>query len=92
MSHRATTPQRAAPFAASVLIGASIATPAFAAMPNLPQQWQPYLLIGSVILLAVALMLKVLGAGRPRVSDAGAKPIDMRDSYRAETIDIPMHQ
>ena len=84
--------QRAGSFYTGVLIGAAAWTPAFAASPNLPEQWQPYLLIGSVVLLAVALTLKAIGkraAGR-RVGIAA--PTDMRDANRVEMIDVPLHQ
>ncbi|MGH8849608.1 MAG: hypothetical protein ACREYD_01305 [Casimicrobiaceae bacterium] len=92
MNQRTTRLQRAAQVAAGVVLGASIVTPAYAAMPALPEQWQPFLLIGSVVLLAVALMLKALGTRHPRVSDTAASVVDMRDAYRAETTDVPMHQ
>ena len=63
MNSRATRLQEAASFAAGVSIGASIVTPVFAATADFPADWQPFLLIGSVILLAIALTLKALGTG-----------------------------
>jgi hypothetical protein len=91
MNRRATRWQQAAPFAASVLIGASIVTPVFAATSDIPAEWQPFLLIGSVILLAVALMLKALGAraGRRGALDQAS---DLREVNRVEMIDVPLHQ
>lgn len=91
MNRRATRLQEAASSAAGVLIGASIVTPVFAATSDIPAQWQPVVLIGSVILLAVALMLKVLRTkpARHYGSDQGQ---DMRQANRVEAIDVPLHQ
>lgn len=91
MNRRATRWQQAAPFAAGVLIGASIVTPVFAATSDIPAEWQPFLLIGSVILLAVALMLKALGTRADRSSPLD-RSSDMREANRAEMIDVPLHQ
>lgn len=91
MNHQATRLQQAAPFAAGVLIGASIVTPVFAATSDIPAEWQPFLLIGSVILLAIALMLKALGT-RPAPRGDVDQSVDMRDSNRVEMIDVPLHQ
>jgi hypothetical protein len=91
MNRRATRWQQAGPFAAGVLIGASIVTPVFAATSDIPAEWQPFLLIGSVILLAVALMLKALGTRADRSSPLD-RPSDMREANRAEMIDVPLHQ
>jgi len=91
MNRQATRLQQAAPFAAGVLIGASIVTPVFAATSDIPAEWQPFLLIGSVILLAIALMLKALGTRPPQRGDLD-QSVDMRDSNRVEMIDVPLHQ
>lgn len=91
MNHQATRLQQAAPFAAGVLIGASIVTPVFAATSDIPAEWQPFLLIGSVILLAIALMLKALGT-RPAPRGDVDQSVDMRASNRVEMIDVPLHQ
>jgi cytochrome c biogenesis protein CcdA len=91
MDHRATRLQETASFAAGILIGASIVTPVFAATSDLPAQWQPFLLIGSVVLLAIALILKVLGTRPSRRGDLEEKA-DMRDANRVEMIDVPLHQ
>lgn len=90
MNPRATRVQDVASFAAGVLIGASIVTPVFAAASDLPAEWQPFLLIGSVVLLALALVLKALGT-RPagRADDTSD---DLREINRVEMIDVPLHQ
>src|SRR5689334_21012865 len=61
MNRRASRWQEAASFAAGVLIGASIVTPVFAATSDIPAEWQPFILIGSIVLLVVALTLRALG-------------------------------
>jgi hypothetical protein len=91
MNHRATRLQETAPFAAGVLIGASIVTPVFAATSDLPAEWQPFLLIGSVVLLAIALMLKALGTRPNRRGELGENG-DLREANRVEMIDVPLHQ
>jgi hypothetical protein len=80
-----------ASFAAGVLIGTSIVTPVFAATSNIPAEWQPYLLIGSVVLLAIALMLKALGTRPDRRSDIDERA-DLREANRVEMVDVPLHQ
>ena len=91
MNRRMSRWQQAAPFAAGVLIGASIVTPVFAATSDVPAEWQPFLLIGSVILLAVALMIKALGT-RPNRNGSLERDADMRDANRVEMVDVPLHQ
>ncbi|HEV7412030.1 MAG TPA: hypothetical protein VGP14_00085 [Casimicrobiaceae bacterium] len=91
MNHRATRLQETASFAAGVLIGASIVTPVFAATSDLPAEWQPFLLIGSVILLAIALMLKALGTRPTRRGDLDENA-DLREANRVEMVDVPLHQ
>jgi cytochrome c biogenesis protein CcdA len=91
MNHRATRLQEAASFVAGVLIGASIVTPVFAATSDLPAEWQPFLLIGSVVLLAIALVLKALGTRPTRRGDLDGN-VDLRDANRVEMIDVPLHQ
>jgi hypothetical protein len=91
MIHRATRLQEAASFAAGVLIGASIVTPVFAATSDLPAEWQPFLLIGSVVLLAIALMLKALGTRPNRRGDLDENA-DLREANRVEMVDVPLHQ
>jgi hypothetical protein len=91
MNHRATRWQQTAPFAAGVLIGTSIVTPVFAATSDIPAEWQPFLLIGSVVLLAIALAIKALGT-RPGHRTAAGQAADMREANRVETVDVPLHQ
>jgi len=79
MNHRATRLQEAASFAAGALIGTSIVTPVFAATSDLPAEWQPFLLIGSVVLLAMALMLKALGTRPSRRGDT-EESADLREA------------
>ena len=91
MNHRATRLQETASFGAGVLIGTSIVTPVFAATSDIPAEWQPYLLIGSVVLLAIALMLRALGTRPARHGDVD-ESADLREANRVEAIDVPMHQ
>lgn len=91
MNHRATRLQDIASFAAGVLIGTSIVTPVFAATSDIPAEWQPYLLIGSVVLLAMALALKALGTRPSRRGDMD-ESADLRQANRVEMIDVPLHQ
>ena len=91
MNHRTTGLQEAASFAAGVLIGTSIVTPVFAATSDIPAEWQPYLLIGSVVLLAMALTLKALGT-RPSRRGNTDESVDLREANRVEMIDVPLHQ
>ena len=58
------------------------------------QQAAPFaagVLIGSVILLAVALMIKALGT-RPNRNGSLERDADMRDANRVEMVDVPLHQ
>lgn len=48
------------PFVAGVLIGLSMVTPAFAAMIDVPLPPRDWLLMGSLVLLAVALAMRLL--------------------------------
>lgn len=91
MNRRASRWQEAASFAAGVLIGASIVTPVFAATSDIPAEWQPFLLIGSVVLLAIALMLKALGT-RPSRHGLMDHDTDMRNANRVDMIDVPFNQ
>ena len=91
MNHRATRLQEAASFAAGALIGTSIVTPVFAATSDIPAEWQPFLLMGSVVLLAVALMLKALGSRPSRRGDLD-ETADLREANRVDMIDVPLHQ
>ena len=66
-------------------------TPVFAATSDIPAEWQPYLLIGSVVLLAMALTLKALGTRPSRRGDTD-QSVDLREANRVEMIDVPLHQ
>jgi len=82
--------ERTGPFAAGVLIGLSIVTPAFAATLDL-EALQPYLLLGSLIVLLFGLILKATATRRaPRRSDAAPVRYDLRTSKTAPTLDIAM--
>lgn len=58
-------------FAAGLLIGASIATPAFAATAVTTDDWKTVLLLGSIALLGIGMLLKV----RRRRTPSLASPI-----------------
>lgn len=64
------------PFVAGVLMGLSLVTPAFAATLDLPLPPRDWLLMGSLVLLAVALALRLM---RSRATpDATPDEPDMR--------------
>lgn len=52
--------ERFAPFLAGVLLGISMVTPAFAATLDVPLPPRDWLLVGSLVLLAVALALRLM--------------------------------
>jgi hypothetical protein len=91
MNRRASRWQETASFAAGVLIGASIVTPVFAATSDIPAEWQPFILIGSIVLLVVALTLRALGT-RPARHRPLDEDSDMRNANRVEMVDVPFHQ
>ena len=91
--------QRVGPFFTGLVIGALAWTPAFALaatasrLPSLPDRWQPYVLIGSLILLAIALGLKAIGKTRPVHREVIDPPTDLRERHRIDAIDVPLlHQ
>ncbi len=59
MTKRNETLKRGGPFAAGVLIGLSVVTPAFAASLDV-ETLQPLVLLGSLILLLIGLILKAM--------------------------------
>lgn len=67
---------RLAPFLAGVLIGLSAVTPAFAATLDVPLPPRDWLLMGSLVLLAVALALRLMRS-RAAADDTPEHP-DMR--------------
>lgn len=96
MTKRNRTWNRVAPFAAGVLIGSSVVTPVFAATLDM-ERVQPFVLLGSLIVLLVGLILKAT-AGR---SSAHAEPrhehtmnpsdLRWRESDTAADIALPAH-
>lgn len=79
MSKRNQTWKRAGPFAAGVLIGLSVVTPVFAATLDV-EYVQPFLLLGSLIVLLVGLILKAMSE-RPstRANTQSAHTLDPGD-------------
>jgi hypothetical protein len=65
MHRRIDALQRAAPFASGVLIGTAIVTPVFAATVT-PESIQPWLLLGAVVLLVIALALQAAATRKSR--------------------------
>jgi hypothetical protein len=55
-------------FATGLLIGASVATPAFAATAITTDDWRTVLLLGSIALLGIGLLLKVRRRHTPSVA------------------------
>lgn len=82
--------ERAGPFFAGVLIGSSAVTPAFAATLD-AEALQPYLLLGSLIVLLFGLILKATVNRRPVDSDLDS-PVrdDLRTLKVDPTVDIAM--
>ena len=65
-------------FAAGVLIGLSLITPTFAATFDLPMPARDWLLMGSLVLLAVALALKLMRARSAHETGADSDNADLR--------------
>ena len=84
MSKRDQTLKRAGPFAAGVLIGLSAVTPVFAATLDV-EAVQPYLLLGSLIVLLVGLILKAM-------SERPSTPANAQDSHTLDPGDLRWHQ
>jgi hypothetical protein len=84
MSKRNQTLKRAGPFAAGVLIGLSVVTPVFAATLDI-EAVQPFLLLGSLIVLLVGLILKAL-------SERPSTPANAHDSHTLDPGDLRWHQ
>jgi len=81
---------RVAPFAAGVLIGLSMVTPVFAATLD-AEEVQPYLLLGSLIVLLIGLIMKATATrSSARVSAQGEHRPDLRRQETYRTIDIAM--
>ena len=84
MSKRNQTLKRAGPFAAGVLIGLSAVTPVFAATLDV-EAVQPYLLLGSLIVLLVGLILKAM-------SERPSTPANAQDSHTLDPGDLRWRQ
>ncbi len=83
-ARRNQTLKRARPFAAGVLIGLSAVTPVFAATLDV-EAVQPFLLLGSLIVLLVGLISKVMGE-RP------STPANAEDSHTVHAGDLRWRQ
>jgi len=96
MSKRNEIFKRGGPFAAGVLIGISVVTPAFAATLEV-ETLQPLVLLGSLIVLLVGLILKAVTerpSPRARARDLEAlNPNDLRwrQTDSAADIALPTH-
>ena len=92
MTKRNETLKRGGPFAAGVLIGLSVVTPAFAASLDV-ETLQPLVLLGSLILLLIGLILKAM-AERPskqtNVDSHASDPTDLRWRQTDPTADVAM--
>jgi len=84
MSKRKQTLKRAGPFAAGVLIGLSAVTPVFAATLDV-EAVQPYLMLGSLIVLLVGLILKAM-------SERPSTPANAQDSHTLDPGDLRWRQ
>ena len=84
MSKRNQTLKRAGPFAAGVLIGLSAVTPVFAATLDV-EAVQPFLLLGSLIVLLVGLILKAM-------SERPSTPASAQDSHTLDPGDLRWRQ
>jgi cytochrome c biogenesis protein CcdA len=84
MRRRLDAVRRATPFVSGVLIGTALITPVFAATEVTPESAQPWLLIGSVVVLIVALALQAMTTRRNRQREASDRIVDMRQSETDE--------
>ena len=84
MSKRNHILKRVGPFAAGVLIGLSVVTPVFAATLDV-EAVQPFLLLGSLVVLLVGLILKVM-------SERPSTPANAQDSHAPAPGDLRWHQ
>ncbi len=90
MTKRTRMLERVGPFAAGVLIGSSMVTPAFAATVD-AESLQPYLLLGSLLVLLVGLILKATAVQRSTAgSDDATERYDLRTPNAHSTLDIAM--
>ncbi len=84
MSRRNQTLKQAGPFAAGVLIGLSAVTPVFAATLDV-EAVQPFLLLGSLIVLLVGLILKAM-------SERPSMPANAQDPHTLDPGDLRWRQ
>lgn len=97
MTQRSRSMKRAisgvAPFAAGVLIGLSVVTPVFAATLD-AEDVQPYVLLGSLVVLLVGLILKataVRASTRASAPSEDRPDLRRRDTYSTIDIAMPAH-
>jgi hypothetical protein len=92
MTKRNQTLKRGGPFAAGVLIGLAVVTPAFAASLDV-ETLQPLVLLGSLILLLIGLILKAMSerpSKRTNADSHASDPNDLRWRQTDPTADIAM--
>ena len=93
MTKRNETLKRGGPFAAGVLIGLSVVTPVFAASLDV-ETLQPWVLLGSLIILLIGLILKAMSerpSTRTNAQDSHASnPNDLRWRQTNPEIDVAM--
>ena len=97
MTKRNETLKRAGPFAAGVLMGLSVVTPVFAATLD-GEALQPLLLVGSLIVLLVGYVLKVVVTSRPSTPSkapasqtSNSSDLRFRGTHPAIDIVMPAH-
>lgn len=84
MTKRSETLKRGGPFAAGVLIGLSVVTPVFAASLDV-ETLQPWVLLGSLIVLLIGLILKAM-------SERPSKQVNAPDSHASDPSDLRWRQ
>ena len=93
MTKRNETLKRGGPFAAGVLIGLSVVTPVFAASLDV-ETLQPWVLLGSLIVLLIGLILKAMSerpSKRTNTHESPAsEPNDLRWRQTNPEIDVAM--
>ena len=93
MTKRNETLKRGRPFAAGVLIGLSVVTPAFGASLDV-ETLQPLVLLGSLILLLIGLILKAMAERPSKQTNAqdlhATDPTDLRWRQTDPTADVAM--
>jgi hypothetical protein len=82
------------PFTAGVLIGLSVVTPVFGATLDV-EVWQPWLLLGSLIVLLIGLILEARSTRRSSADNAGQEsqqhnPGDLRWRAMDQSADVAL--